>query len=28
MTSSSSRRDFLKRVAALTAAGALPSSIG
>ncbi|WP_355607719.1 phospholipase C, phosphocholine-specific [Xanthomonas cannabis] len=28
MTSSASRRDFLKRVAALTAAGALPSSIG
>ncbi|CAD7378422.1 phosphocholine-specific phospholipase C [Xanthomonas arboricola] len=28
MTSSPSRRDFLKRVAALTAAGALPSSIG
>ncbi|AKN92491.1 phospholipase C [Xanthomonas oryzae pv. oryzicola] len=28
MTSSPSRRDFLKRVAALTAAGALPASIG
>lgn len=28
MTASPSRRDFLKRVAALTAAGALPASIG